>query len=96
MPLFEQQICEGGPLTVTHPEMSRFFMSLSEAVRLALHSSAVGTSGDLCILEMGEPVRIGKLAENMILAGLVPHEDIKMQYTGIRSGEKLSEELFTA
>jgi len=94
VPLFERQIREGGPVTVTHPEMTRYFMSIPEAVRLVMHSGAVGTSGDLCILDMGEPVRIATLAENMIrMAGKT--EDIDIVYTGIRAGEKLSEELFT-
>jgi FlaA1/EpsC-like NDP-sugar epimerase len=96
VPLFEQQIRAGGPVTVTHPAMTRYFMSIPEAVRLVLHSGAVGKSGDLCILEMGEPVRIAALAENMIrMAGKRPYEDIDITFTGIRPGEKLSEELFT-
>ncbi len=96
VPFFEQQIRDGGPVTVTHPEMTRYFMSIPEAVRLVLHSGAVGTNGDLCILEMGEPVRIATLAENMIrLAGKRPHEEIEIAFTGIRPGEKLAEELFT-
>jgi FlaA1/EpsC-like NDP-sugar epimerase len=96
VPLFERQIRDGGPVTVTHPEMTRYFMSIPEAVRLVLHSGAVGTSGDLCILEMGEPVKIAALAENMIrMAGKRPHEEIEIVYTGIRPGEKLSEDLYT-
>ena len=96
VPKFERQIRAGGPVTVTHPDMTRYFMSIPEAVRLVLHSGAVGQSGDLCILDMGEPVRIATLAENMIrMAGKRPHEDIEIVYTGICPGEKLTEELFT-
>jgi FlaA1/EpsC-like NDP-sugar epimerase len=96
VPLFERQIREGGPVTVTHSEMTRYFMSIPEAVRLVLHSGAVGSSGDLCILDMGQPVRIVDLAKNMIrLVGREPHEEIDIVFTGIRPGEKLHEELFT-
>ncbi|MCC7264046.1 MAG: polysaccharide biosynthesis protein [Candidatus Latescibacteria bacterium] len=96
MPLFEQQIRAGGPVTVTHPEMTRYFMSIPEAVRLVLHSGAIGKNGDLCILDMGEPVRIAALAENMIrMAGKRPYEEIDIVFTGIRAGEKLTEILFT-
>lgn len=96
VPLFEKQIRNGGPVTVTHPEMKRYFMSIPEAVRLVLHSGAIGDSGDLCVLEMGDPVRILDLAENMIiLAGLKPYEDIDIVFNGIRPGEKLLEELLT-
>ena len=96
VPLFERQIKEGGPVTVTHPEMKRYFMSIPEAVRLVLHSGAIGSSGDLCVLDMGDPVRILDLVENMIvLAGRKPYEDIDIVFSGIRPGEKLSEELLT-
>jgi FlaA1/EpsC-like NDP-sugar epimerase len=96
VPLFERQIAEGGPVTVTHPDMTRYFMSIPEAVRLVLHSGAVGDSGDLCILDMGEPVNIATLAENMIrMAGKRPYDEIKIEFTGIRPGEKLYEELLT-
>ena len=81
---------------MTHPDMQRYFMSIPEAVRLVLHSGAIGNSGSLCILDMGKPVRIVELAENMItLAGKRPYKDIDIVFTGIRPGEKLSEELFT-
>lgn len=94
--LFEQQIAAGGPVTVTDPDMRRYFMSIPEAVRLVLHSGAIGQGGDLCILDMGEQVRIADLAANMIrMTGKVPGEDIEIQYTGVRPGEKLYEELFT-
>ena len=94
VPLFERQIREGGPLTVTHADMTRYFMSIPEAVRLVLHSGAIGQNGDLCILDMGEPVRILDLAENMIImSGKQPYEDIDIVFTGLRPGEALSEEL---
>jgi FlaA1/EpsC-like NDP-sugar epimerase len=97
IPLFEKQIEAGGPVTVTHPEMVRYFMSIPEAVRLVLHSGAIGKRGDLCVLDMGEQVKIRELAENMIrMAGKVPDEDIDIVFTGIRPGEKLYEELYTA
>jgi len=96
VPLFEKQIKEGGPVTVTHPDMTRYFMSIPEAVRLVLHSGAIGNNEDLCILDMGEPVRILDLVENMIrLAGLKPYEDIAISFTGLRPGEKLVEKLLT-
>ena len=95
IPLFERQILAGGPVTVTHPEMTRYFMSIPEAVRLVLHSGGLA-DGRLCVLDMGAPVRIAELAENMIrLAGKRPHEDIEIAYTGVRPGEKLRERLFT-
>jgi FlaA1/EpsC-like NDP-sugar epimerase len=96
IPLFEKQIEAGGPVTVTHPEMKRYFMSIPEAVRLVLHSGTIGVGGDLCILEMGEQVKIVEMVENMIrMAGKIPHKDIDIRFTGIRPGEKLYEELFT-
>lgn len=96
VPLFERQIKAGGPVTVTHPDMTRYFMSIPEAVRLVLHSGAIGHNEDLCILDMGEPVRILDLAENMIcLAGLKPYDDIEVTFTGLRPGEKLEEKLLT-
>ena len=97
VPLFKEQIEKGGPLTVTHPEMTRYFMSIPEAVRLVLHSGAVGSNGDICILDMGNPVRILDLAENMILmAGRQPYSDIDIVFTGLRPGESLTEELMHA
>ena len=96
IPLFEKQIEAGGPVTVTHPEMTRFFMSIPEAVRLVLHAGVIGRSGDVCILDMGKPVRIVELAENMItLSGKRPYEDVDIVFTGVRPGEKLEEELLT-
>jgi FlaA1/EpsC-like NDP-sugar epimerase len=95
VPLFKQQIARGGPVTVTHPDCTRYFMTIPEAVGLVL-LSGLGDYGELCILDMGEPIRIDDLARIMIsLAGRVPGVDIEVVYTGLRPGEKLAEELLT-
>jgi FlaA1/EpsC-like NDP-sugar epimerase len=92
--IFKQQIAAGGPVTVTHPEMRRFFMTIPEACQLVLQASATGKGGQICVLDMGEPVKIVDLAKNLILlSGLKPNEDVKIEFTGMRPGEKLYEEL---
>ena len=96
VPLFKEQIQNGGPVTVTHPEMTRYFMTIPEAVQLVLQAGAVGKTGDLYLLDMGEPVKIIDLAQDMIsLYGKEPNVDIAIVYTGIRQGEKLHEQLAT-
>lgn len=95
VPLFQQQLQQGGPLTVTHPEMKRYFMTVVEASQLILQAMANGHGGEIFVLDMGEPIKIRYLAEQMIrLAGKEPGKDIQIVYTGLRPGEKLFEELF--
>lgn len=96
VPIFQKQIAEGGPVTVTHPEVRRFFMLTEEAVQLVLQASAMGEGGEVFVLDMGELIRIADLAANMIrLAGLEPDQDIEIRYTGLRPGEKLYEEVIS-
>ena len=93
IPKFKEQIARGGPVTVTHPEIIRFFMTIPEAARLVLQAAAIGGSGQVMVLDMGEPVKIADLARQLIrLAGHTP-EEIRIEYTGLRPGEKLYEEL---
>lgn len=95
VPTFRRQIEQGGPITVTHPAMNRFFMTIPEAVQLVIQAGALGSNGNVLILDMGEPVKIVDLAKDMImLSGLRYPEDIDIEYSGLRPGEKLYEELF--
>lgn len=94
IPRFREQLMKGGPLTVTHPDIIRYFMTIPEAVRLVLEAGVMGEGNEIFVFDMGKPVKIADLARRMIeLAGLVPDKDIKIEFTGLRPGEKLYEEL---
>lgn len=95
VPIFERQIRSGGPVTITHPEVKRYFMTIPEAAQLVLQAMALGTSDEIFVLDMGSPIRIGDLARSLIaMHGKEPEKDIALEYTGLRPGEKLFEELY--
>lgn len=96
VPIFQNQIAKGGPITVTHPKVTRFFMTITEACQLVLEAGATGNHGEIYVFDMGQPVKIIDLAINMIrLSGLIENEDIKIEFSGLNEGEKLYEELLT-
>ena len=96
VPIFQSQIAKGGPITVTHPKVTRFFMTITEACQLVLEAGATGNHGEIYVFDMGKPVKIIDLAINMIrLSGLIENEDIEIKFTGLNQGEKLYEELLT-
>lgn len=97
IPIFKEQIKNGGPITITHPEMVRYFMTIPEASQLVLQAGAMNKNGSLFILDMGKPVKILDMARDLIsLSGLIPDQDIKIVFSGVRPGEKMFEELLTS
>ena len=95
IPKFIEQIKNGGPVTVTHPDITRYFMLINEAVQLVLQAASIGEGGEVFILDMGSPIKITEMAENLIyLMGREPHKDIEIRYTGLREGEKINESLY--
>ena len=95
IPLFKKQVADGGPITVTHPDVTRYFMSISEAVQLVMTAGAMGKGGEIFLLDMGQPIKISDMANKLIkFSGLIPGKDIEIDYIGLRPGEKMHEELY--